>query len=62
MTAELWASIITTIVVPIVLRILVHYFPWLADVAVPGTGEAVKPAGPTPEPDKGVYDIEEDGS
>lgn len=59
MTAELWASIITTVVVPIVLRVLVHYFPWLADVAVPGTGEAVKPALPA-QPDKGVYDIEED--
>lgn len=61
MTTELWASIITTIVVPIVLRILVHYFPWLADAAVPGTGEAVKPS-PSPQPDTGVYDIDQEGS
>lgn len=31
MTPEAWATVITSVVVPLALRILVHYFPWLAD-------------------------------
>lgn len=60
MTSELWATIITTVVVPVLLRVLVHYFPWLADAVTPGTASAVagKPAPPTPQQD--VYDIEAD--
>lgn len=50
MTAEMWASLITTVVVPVLLRVLVHYFPWLADPVAPGTSSAVKPP-PAPEGD-----------
>lgn len=31
MSSEAWATLITSVVVPLALRILVHYFPWLAD-------------------------------
>lgn len=49
MTAETWATIVTTVVVPIVLRIVVHYFPWLADAVTPGqpaTGTQTAPSAP----------------
>lgn len=48
MTGETWASIITTVVVPIVLRVLVHYFPWLADAVTPGA-QPTKTAPSAPE-------------
>lgn len=48
MTTETWATIVTTIVVPIVLRILVHYFPWLADAVTPSAPVGTPPAG-TPQ-------------
>lgn len=48
MTGEMWATIVTTVVVPIVLRFLVHYFPWLADAATPGTSKAVQEAEAAP--------------
>lgn len=31
MTAETWATLVTSVVVPLLLRTLLHYFPWLAD-------------------------------
>ena len=31
MTAETWATLVTSVVVPLLVRALVHYFPWLAD-------------------------------
>ena len=58
MTGEMWATLITTIVVPILLRFLVHYFPWLADPVAPGTGEAVKPHDP---PEQMQVPIPDDG-
>lgn len=42
MSEEVWVSIITTIVVPIVLRVLTHYFPWLADAVTPVEPPAVE--------------------
>lgn len=48
MTAEHWATIVTSVVIPIVLRILVHYFPWLADAA-DRKGDPL-PRGGTDEP------------
>lgn len=36
MTPEVWATIITSVVVPIVVRVAAHYLPWLAK-DVPGT-------------------------
>lgn len=61
MTTETWATLITTFVVPIGLRVLVHYFPWLADAVVPGAGQAVKPAGHQREqttPETPVYPLD----
>lgn len=51
MTGELWASIITTVVVPLVLRVLVHYFPWLADAVTPAPtpSQGTKTAPSAPE-------------
>lgn len=44
MTPEAWATIVTSIVIPILLRFLVHYFPWLADdVKLPGGKATTKP-------------------
>lgn len=54
MTAETWATIVTTVVVPIVLRILVHYFPWLAEAVTPAPrpGETkTAPSAPETPPD-----------
>ena len=48
MTTETWATLITTIVVPVVLRIVVHYFPWLADAVTP-TQPPTKTAPSAPE-------------
>ena len=31
MTAETWATLITSVVVPLLLRTLVHFYPWLAE-------------------------------
>jgi hypothetical protein len=59
MTDELWATLITTVVVPVVLRVLVHYFPWLADAVTPGTSRAAGPRPPEPERG-GVYDLDAD--
>ena len=36
MTGDTWATLVATVVVPLVLRVLVHYFPWLADAVTPG--------------------------
>lgn len=36
MTSEVWATIITSVVVPILVRVAAHYLPWLAK-DVPGT-------------------------
>jgi hypothetical protein len=35
MTAETWSTLIVSVVVPLVLRIVTHYWPWLADDAPP---------------------------
>jgi hypothetical protein len=58
MTSELWATIITTVVVPVLLRVLVHYFPWLADAVTPGTANAVAGRPAPAAPEQGVYDID----
>lgn len=31
MPAELWTGIITGVVIPVLLKVLMHYMPWLAD-------------------------------
>ena len=31
MTSEDWATIVTAVVIPLALRVLIHYFPWLAE-------------------------------
>lgn len=36
MTPETWTSIITSIVVPVLVRVVAHYLPWIAK-DVPGT-------------------------
>ena len=36
MSGDMWATIITSLVVPILVRVVAHYLPWLAD-DVPGT-------------------------
>lgn len=36
MTPEVWATIITSLVVPVLVRVIAHYLPWIAD-DVPGT-------------------------
>jgi hypothetical protein len=64
-TSQLVATIITTLVIPIALRMLAHYFPWLADSVVPGAGDAVKPPEPTtPAPPAAdtVYDLDAEES
>lgn len=38
MTAETWATLITSVVVPLVLRIVVHRWPWLAEPVAPRPG------------------------
>lgn len=35
MTAETWSALITGVVVPLLLRVVVHYWPWLADEPTP---------------------------
>lgn len=47
MTGDTWATLVATVVVPLVLRILVHYFPWLADAVTPGSPTATPPAAPS---------------
>lgn len=48
MTGETWATIITTVVVPIALRVLVHYFPWLAEAVTPAP-VPTRPQQPPPQ-------------
>lgn len=36
MSGEGWATIITSVVVPIVVRVIAHYLPWISK-DVPGT-------------------------
>lgn len=43
MTSEAWATLITSVVVPLALRILVHYFPWLADASGKTSGQEHAP-------------------
>ena len=49
MTGDTWATLVATVVVPLVLRILVHYFPWLADAVTPVQPAAPKTAPSAPE-------------
>lgn len=51
MDGDVWASIVATVVVPLVLRVLVHYFPWLAEAVTPeqphpGQGTQATPSAP----------------
>lgn len=50
MTGETLATIITTVVVPIALRVLVHYFPWLADAVTPAPVPTRTTRAPQPPP------------
>jgi hypothetical protein len=52
MTAEAWATIITSVVVPLLVKVLLHYFPWLADADLPGPRHATPPTQETGETDE----------
>lgn len=47
--SETWVTLISSVVIPIILRVLVHFWPWLAEAIKPET--LPQPVGPAPATD-----------